>query len=331
MTGYVPSDISGEQMSDLLCMENERQRKQYFRYLFLNEIRKRKDSIKRMKRRERYQQYLNTRNERRTFGIFDENGQLSYQLWSNTLIGRISSRNVSHIRSAQRLRYASMFGQKLVIDLDYDDHMSLNECRIQVNHIVRLVGENLRTTDDPFDIYFTNCNYEKPTMKHLSRYFDTMPFQLMSLEQQFLRKSYLNVFDRKRLVYLTPNASETLTDYNHDDIYIIGAFLDKFNLNKPVSHTKATSDGIRQYRLPLDQYVPWASGSSKHLCIMHVVAILNQMKLTNDWRQSLREQIPKRKMKNFEQLDREYRQQQLAYMKRKMSIMSDENLMKKLN
>lgn len=180
MTGYVPSDIDTEQMSDLLSMENERQRKQYFRYLFLNEIRKQKDFRKRLERKEQYQQYLNTRDER-TFGIFDENGQLSYQLWSNTLIGRISSRNVSHIRTTQRLRYASMFGQKLIIDLDYDDYMSLNECRIQVNHIVRLLGENLRTTNDPFDIYFTNCDYQKPTMKNLSRFFDTMPFQVNNL------------------------------------------------------------------------------------------------------------------------------------------------------
>ncbi|XP_027199665.1 mitochondrial ribonuclease P protein 1 homolog [Dermatophagoides pteronyssinus] len=319
MTGYVPSDIDTEQMSDLLSMENERQRKQYFRYLFLNEIRKQKDFRKRLERKEQYQQYLNTRDER-TFGIFDENGQLSYQLWSNTLIGRISSRNVSHIRTTQRLRYASMFGQKLIIDLDYDDYMSLNECRIQVNHIVRLLGENLRTTNDPFDIYFTNCDYQKPTMKNLSRFFDTMPFQLMSLQQQFLTKSYMDVFDNERLVYLTPNATETLIDYNHNDIYIIGGFLDKSNLNKPISHMKAKLAGIRQYRLPLDQYVPWGSGSSKHLCIMHVVAILNQVKQTNNWKQTLREQIPKRKMKNFDELEQQNHERQLAYLKRKLSI-----------
>lgn len=177
MTGYVPSDISVEQMSDLLSMENERQRKQYLRYLFLNEIRKQKDERKRSERKQRYQQYLDTRAER-TFGIFDDNGQLSYQLWSNTMIGRISSRNVSHIRTTQRLRYASMFGQKLIIDLDYDDHMSLSECRIQVNHIMRLLVENLRSTNDPFDIYFTNCDDQKPTMKSLSKYFNTMPFQV---------------------------------------------------------------------------------------------------------------------------------------------------------
>lgn len=119
----------------------------------------------------------------------------------------------------------------------------------------------------------------------------------MSLENMFTAKSYLDIFPQDRLVYLTPDAKDSIQTYNHDDIYIIGAFLDKFSLNKPISHTKALREGIRQYKLPIDENVVWGSGSSKHLCIVHMVAILNHVKRTGHWREALKLNIPKRKFK----------------------------------
>lgn len=119
----------------------------------------------------------------------------------------------------------------------------------------------------------------------------------MSWRNMFTTESYLDIFPRERLVYLTPDAKDSIQTYNHDDIYIIGAFLDKFSLNKPVSHTKALCEGIRQYRLPINENVVWGSGASKHLCIMHMVAILNHVKKTGHWREALTKYIPKRKLK----------------------------------
>lgn len=179
-SGNVPSDISISQMSDLLEMSNDNERKKYFRHLFLKEIRKIKDNHKKTQKKDNYQNYICNRSER-TLGIFDQNGQLSYQLWGNNLFGRISSGNLCKIRTEKRLRFASMFGQKLVIDLDYDDYMSLNECRIQVRHILTLLIDNLQHSNEPFDIYFTNCRYDKSTMKHLANYCNSFPLNVNKL------------------------------------------------------------------------------------------------------------------------------------------------------
>lgn len=65
----------------------------------------------------------------------------------------------------------------------------------------------------------------------------------MHLESHFLTSSYMDVFPRNRLVYLSPDAKESLKTYNHDDIYIVGAYLDKSSLHNPVSYQKATKDG----------------------------------------------------------------------------------------
>lgn len=40
-------------------------------------------------------------------------------------------------------------------------------------------------------------------------------------------KSYLNVFPKNQLVYLTPHSPEVMTNYDHDAIYIIGGIVDK--------------------------------------------------------------------------------------------------------
>lgn len=321
INGSVPSDLSVSQMSDLLSMRNSKEREVYIRYLFLTESRKIKDRLKKMEKKAKFEQYLKQRPERE-LGIFEADGKLRYDLWSNSIMSRLNSRSISKLRTESKLRYASLFGQKLIIDLDYDDYMSLSEARIQIRHIVNMMVENIRY-NEPFDIYFTNCDRTKPTMIGLEKYMTSTPFAQLSKDEHFLSQSYMERFDPKQLIYLSPNATESLKEYDHDAIYIIGGFLDKSCLNKPISHIKATNDGIRQYRLPLDEYVIWGSGSSKHLCILHMVAILNSLKDGADWSRALHSNIPKRKIKSNEIVLREEEQKRIAYLKRKLSIETD--------
>lgn len=40
-------------------------------------------------------------------------------------------------------------------------------------------------------------------------------------------QSYLDIFDKEQLVYLTPHCREEMDNYDHDAIYIVGALVDK--------------------------------------------------------------------------------------------------------
>lgn len=81
--------------------------------------------------------------------------------------------------------------------------------------------------------------------------------------------------------------------------------------------------GIRCYRLPLDENVVWGPGSSKHLCIMHMVAILNEVKVNGgDWRTALHKHIPKRKIKNLDVLYKEEELRRIQFLKRKLNAES---------
>ena len=40
-------------------------------------------------------------------------------------------------------------------------------------------------------------------------------------------KSYLDIFPKEQLVYLTPHCREQMSTYDHNAIYIIGGIVDK--------------------------------------------------------------------------------------------------------
>lgn len=65
-------------------------------------------------------------------------------------------------------------------------------------------------------------------MRALHRHIATLhePGFPLNLHEQ----SYLDLFPKNQLVYLTPNCREELQVYDHDTIYIIGAIVDKVSL-----------------------------------------------------------------------------------------------------
>ncbi|KAG7208511.1 hypothetical protein KM043_014734 [Ampulex compressa] len=111
------------------------------------------------------------------------------------------------------------------------------------------------------------------------------------------RLSYLDMYDKKDLVYLTPHCRTSLTKYDPNKIYIIGAMVDK-SINKPLSSAKAKQEGIKMARLPLE-LLNWGPGSGKNLTLNQVVSILLDINYTRDWRKAL-SHVPTRKLKNVQ-------------------------------
>ena len=136
-----------------------------------------------------------------------------------------------------------MFGQKLIIDLDYDQYMTEFECRMLCQNIGQLYYQNRVNLEYPdclpYDIHFTNCfnaarilnisNGGGMLHKHLKRIIDNDYYYQQNkqklLAPNFHFESFLQLpdqFPKHRLIYLSPHASIPLWDYSHDDIYILG-------------------------------------------------------------------------------------------------------------
>lgn len=74
-------------------------------------------------------------------------------------------------------------------------------------------------------MHFCNFKSEGIVQEYFRRQVPTLddPSFPLNLHEE----SYLDLFPRDQLVYLTPHCNETIEQYDHDAIYIIGAIVDK--------------------------------------------------------------------------------------------------------
>lgn len=289
-----PASIKPQQWEDILALPSRSARWKFYAFLWQIEKRKESEVIKKEKKR------LVIEEKRAQEREQNDDGHINYGLHRNTMFLRIYDTTIDRWNN-NKLINAMQFGPKLIIDCSYDKHMVPREAKNTAKQLMFLFADN-RVDTEPFDLHFCNANFNSIVMKNLQKHIPTM------LETGFPinihEESYLELFPRKKLVYLTPHCNNDLLEYNHDDIYIVGAMVDKIN-NDPLSLAKAKSQGLRMARLPLDHYLQWGSGSGKSLTIDQMLKILLDVKTSGDWNKALRF-VPRRKLADYRQ-DKEER------------------------
>ncbi|KAF7494132.1 Mitochondrial ribonuclease P protein 1 -like protein [Sarcoptes scabiei] len=306
-TQQVSTDISIKDMRQLLlCIKDEKELKRGIKFLYTRECDKYNSRAKKMRRKIEHENRKLIENKDKNpsweKGIFDPNGELHYGLWHNSIVSRITDKSLRNYRQNHLLRQAAMFGQKLIIDLSYDEHMKQSEINLLAQQIGFLYYENRINRDYPeqlpFDIHFTNCAKAKDSMIAIAKHIKRMN----QLESWFHPQSYLerpDLFPKHRLVYLSPHSKHPLLNYSDDHIYILGGYNDRIS-HMHISHVKAESEGIACFRLPLDENVLWKQGN-KNLCLNQVSAILHSVKATGEWREAIRKFAPQRKIRSNEE------------------------------
>lgn len=184
--------------------------------------------------------------------------------------------------------HAMQYGQPLVFDMDYEQYMRPQDCQNLVNQLLYSYSRN-RESRDPFQIIFTSLDPKGKIISMLHKAKLTGENFLGIMTDQ----SYLDLFPRKQLVYLSPHASKVLEVVNDDDVFIVGGFNDK-SWQKPVSLARAKEQGLRTAKFPLDNYLLWGHGS-KCLTVDQVIGILLEQRRTKDWQKAFTV-IPQRKL-----------------------------------
>lgn len=126
-------------------------------------------------------------------------------------------------------------------------HTRLERIKSLYRQFIEIVGVN-RESERPFQIHCCNYDYESEFNKTYNKFlgFDTN----LIMETP---KSYLDVFDREKLVYLSADSRHKMTYYDPDKVYIIGAMIDMGpNDFEYHSYGQAKKDGIACQRLPLE-------------------------------------------------------------------------------
>ncbi|XP_075708876.1 tRNA methyltransferase 10 homolog C [Rhinoderma darwinii] len=269
----VPDSISTEDLQALLEIPTKSSRRKYLKLLQHKELNKKKRQKKKLEKEqsksdveintEKHDSYLiNIR--RRSEDCFD----------------------------AWRCAQAMIFGQPLVFDMVYDRYMCQRELENTVSQLQMCEGFN-RKSMDPFYIHFCNLQPDGPYHKELvKRYRGAWDNLLITATE----KSYVDIFPKDRLVYLTADSPNVLKTFDHDKIYIIGAFVDK-SQKTGVSLGNAKQLQLATARLPLDSFLKWNCGA-KNLTLNHVIEILMTIKDTGEWKKAL-SSVPTRKHHGF--------------------------------
>lgn len=131
-------------------------------------------------------------------------------------------------------------------------------------------------------------------------------------------KKHSELFEKDKLVYLTPDSDEPLMKIDSSKVYVISALVDE-TVQKNVTLNTAKEDGVNTARLPIEEFMKKAKGSYTFnqvlttnqgiysICLYNriptkdiyhtlvVFDILLNFAATQDWGEALRLGIPERK------------------------------------
>ncbi|XP_055355398.1 mitochondrial ribonuclease P protein 1 homolog [Paramacrobiotus metropolitanus] len=320
-SGYrIPSVITPEHWRKMMSMPTKHQRLKYYSYLFKIEM----SELKIKREKQENQKKLRERHEMLTQQREADPNAIQYGLLLNTMFPYIRDADMLQTQN-YKLARARCIGQPLVFDLGFDEWMSEREQRNTAVQLRNSYSYN-RDARDPFWLQFCNVNFQGPVYKNMLGALGNL--ESASCLMEFSEKSYLDMFPKEKIVYLTPNAEFVLKEFNDDDIYVIGCLVD-LQHPKPLTLAKAKREGVRMAKLPIDIYLRWAMGH-KNLTINQVVGMLVDVKRHGDWDKALRTHIPKRKIFQPEdETDEPYHKprNRVTFLKRRSQIQHAHQLM----
>lgn len=209
----------------------------------------------------------------------------------------------------------------ILIDCDFDDLMRDNERISLASQITRCYSD---THKSPFRPHMAICSF---TGKLRERFDNILSHYKGWKGVHFLESDFVDASDSARnwmtdpvqggkiagaldvdngltpeiiekmkqegeVVYLSSEASDTLTELKPYSTYIIGGLVDK-NREKGICYKRATQRGVRTAKLPIGEYLQMSS--RKVLATNHVNEIMVKWLESGDWGDAFMKVIPKRK------------------------------------
>lgn len=273
----VPENISEEELKTVMECVSKSSKKKYLKYLYVKEKVKKAKQIKKEMKAETMEK---ARNDRLLETIQEDKQQ-------NFLFLRLWDRNMDIAMGWKGVR-AMKFGQPLVFDMAYDNYMKPKEMGNTISQLLESEGWNRRDID-PFHIHFCNLKMDGPYHTELvKRYGEKWDKLLLTATE----KSFVDLFPKDRIIYLTADSPNVMKSFRHDKIYIIGSLVDK-NVHSGLSLAKAKRLNLATECLPLDKYLQWEMGT-KNLTLDQMIRILLCLKNTGSWKEALKF-VPQRK------------------------------------
>jgi ribonuclease P protein 1 len=236
---------------------------------------------------------IQKRTEENQKKIIDGNFQTNY--WGHTtFLRRVSKNTEKHIQRTRVLSSIVNNSPSLVFDFRFEHKLKSISIQKSLNRQIAEVININRGSSEPFQLHF--CNLDK------NGWFYTNYGQILAFDSNMVfetSKSYMDIFPREKLVYLSRDAKSTMDYFDPNKVYIIGAIIDKGPKDfLYASYGQAKKDNIVCQRLPLEKYVKFSGG--KNLNLDHMTRILTNLYHNHsDWDKALKDSLPKRKIHSF--------------------------------
>nr|XP_002737885.1 PREDICTED: mitochondrial ribonuclease P protein 1-like [Saccoglossus kowalevskii] len=276
---YVPEKVTDEQLRYFSKLTTKSARKKYLSLLARKELLRQVSKEK----KERNAEILSKRKE--------ENLALGRKFDKNTIFIYLSQSTMSN-QSTWNMVRGMLFESSIVLDFDYEHVVNPREITAAVKQLTDMLGA-MKTFYEPFHMHWTSIRPGGAYELELNRIFkDYLDRAIIDISH----KSFMDLFPKDKLVYLSADSPNVLTHYDPDKVYIIGVMVD-LSIRSGVSFAKSKRLGIQSARLPLDQHVKWSKGA-KNLTIDQMVKIMLELKKTNNWKDAL-QYVPSRKIEGF--------------------------------
>ncbi|CAK4092834.1 unnamed protein product [Aphanomyces euteiches] len=155
-------------------------------------------------------------------------------------------------------------GASIVIDCGFDNAMTSREMKSLSQQVMFSYGANKRS-ESPASVFLTSLRGElESNMRNIAGFSTWLGFTATA-------QSYMDVFHKDRLVYLTADSPNVITDLDVNKVYIIGGIVDRNRL-KGATYEKAQQQGIATAKLPLDQVLEMGQ-STRVLTVNHGVLV----------------------------------------------------------
>jgi len=281
--------------------ESERQITKYLNYMTKKEFRKISNFIVKRntlaKNEPQSQQRLkDIANEKHIF----------YGLGENAIMIRMDDSTMDRRYNWEAIREFYDWGQPLVIDLSFLEQYRTTGASLKslIYNEVPFSITNNRTSKAPFALHFTGVSEEMKAKMEKA-----VPGVCnLTSSVNVTSENAIDMWDPERLVYLSPDSRNDLKEINPDDVYVIGGIIDKHD-RKPLTLSRAKRQGIRHARFPMKRIINLKAELNVDTC----VAIMCDMKATQDWFYSLR-WVPSRLFANrLKDIEAPSLEHQLAY------------------
>ncbi|KAJ0399794.1 hypothetical protein P43SY_002939 [Pythium insidiosum] len=198
----------------------------------------------------------------------------------------VLKRKERQIAKRETFMMATEEGLQIVIDCGFEELMVEKEKKSLSQQIMFSYGVNRRSAA-PVRATITSLSGDtKDNLTKISGFSEWLAFKATP-------RSYMDVFKKESLVYLTADSPNTITELDREKVYIIGGIVDRNRL-KGATYKKAVEQGIATAKLPLDKFLEMGS-STRVLTVNHVFEILVRFGESQDWRHATTTVLPSRK------------------------------------